>query len=334
MPGNCPQRGRLLAGFALLLLSTTHALAAAGDGFIRHRSLDPLTATFGLPAVAARVGAGEGQLQLAFEHGSIFTGGRTSDEVLRLDGETSRLALRYTRAVTECLTFGVAGEAVAHGGGIFDAAIDDWHQWFGLPDAGRDQAPMDVLNFRYENADGSAFAVNGSAQGMGDISVSVARTWRCDDQAGPLLRFGLKLPTGERGTLLGSGTTDVYADVQSPWWSAGLHWRFAASGGLLKPGTDSDTEKAFPDQQAVVGYASAVTVFRFSRRGYVVAQLDARTAVFDSPLRELGDASLVLTTGLRALSSPGNAFELTIAEDVAIDTAPDIVLRLGWTHRL
>ena len=319
-----------LAILVLALVPVSGAIAGAGDGFIRHRSLDPLSATFGLPEVAARPDPGSGELQLSFEHGSIFTGGRTATETLTLDGETSRLALRYNRSLGGCLEFGVAGEAVVHAGGLFDSSIDDWHQWFGLPDAGRDQVPADLLDYSYENAAGEGFTLNRSAQGPGDINVSLARGWHCNDNAGPLMRLGLKLPTGSSDSLLGSGTTDAFADVQAPWLSAGLRWRFSASGGILIPGQVDD----YPEQRTLVGYGSAAAVFRFNETWHAVAQLDGRTAFFDSPLRELGNASLVLTTGVRALRANDDAFEISIAEDVAIETAHDIVLRLGWTHAL
>lgn len=319
------------AAWLVIMLLLTLAIppqTLAADSFIRHRSLDPLTATIGLPVSAARPAPGESQWQLAFEHGSIFTGGRSSGEQLLLDGETSRLALRYARAASACLSVELAAEAIAHGGGVFDTAIDDWHQLFGLPDGSRDEAPINALSYRYQNDSGDGFSVRDPVQGLGDLSLAVAQSWRCAGHSSPLLRVGLKLPSGQRRSLLGSGSTDTFADIQLPLQPLGKRGWYSASAGLLIPGRVD----GFPAQRRLVAYASTVAGWRLTHRWQAVAQIDARTPVFDSPLTELGSASMVLTTGVRAGFGRRHRFELSIAEDLIVDTAQDIVLRLAWTY--
>ena len=300
---------------------------------IRHRGHHPFNALFGLPSVAARSGSGS-HWQVALEQGNNFAGGREGDEALLMDGESGELVLRHGRPLGKCWQ----GEAVVplmfHHGGWADRAIDDWHQRFGLPDAGRDESALFDLRYAYVAPDGETYRLDERVVGLGDVHLALQRSVGCDagtdivdGTGGSVVRFGVKLPSGDVDRLLGSGAADVYADVLSPVLRVGSRLRLAASAGGLLVG-DSEL---FDRQRRFVGYGSFGLSLRLLSRWELLLQSDWHTPFHDSELRELGAFAANLAGGVRYDVARGQRMELTIAEDAVIDTYPDIVARLAWT---
>jgi hypothetical protein len=65
----------------------------------------------------------------------------------------------------------------------------------------------------------------------------------------------------------------------------------------------------------------------------LITQLDWHTPFFDSGLRELGDDAVSFSVGGRYLLPSHQSVELSISEDAAVDTTPDIAIRLAWVYR-
>ena len=301
---------------------------------IRHRGHHPFNALFGLPSVAARSGSGS-HWQVALEQGNNFAGGREGDEALLMDGESGELVLRHGRPLGKCWQGEAVVPLVFHHGGWADRAIDDWHQRFGLPDAARDEsAPFD-LRYAYVASDGETYRLDEQVVGPGDVHLALQRSVGCGAGTGvvggtgasAVVRFGVKLPSGDVDRLLGSGATDVYVDVLSPVLRAGSRLRLAASAGGLVVGES----KLFERQRRFVGYGSFGLSLRLLPRWELLLQSDWHTPFHDSELRELGAFAASLAGGVRYGVARGQRVELVIAEDAVIDTYPDIVARLAWT---
>lgn len=62
-------------------------------------------------------------------------------------------------------------------------------------------------------------------------------------------------------------------------------------------------------------------------------QLDWHTPFYRSALAELGDPTVVFSAGFRYLLRSNQTLELTISEDLLVESAPDIVGRLAWVYR-
>lgn len=319
---------------------TTSCLATTGraeqgddSALVALHSQHAMNALFGLPAVAARAVQSR-ELQISLEHASQFMGSVGAKETLFLDGETSLLTLRHRQRLGSCWQGEVVLPFFQHSGGEFDRAIDDWHQFFGMPDAGRDTYPYHQLTYRYSDVSGEKLRVDSSQSGMGDISLSVQRTLACEataDTTGsePIVRAGIKLPTGSVAELRGSGRVDAYVDMQSPVWGKGRRWRGGASFGLLYTGENP----RLPDQRSLVLFGAAGAQLRLTQRYRALLQLDWHTPFYRSELPELNDSSVVLSAGFRYLLGDNQTLELTISEDIAVETAPDIVARVAWIYR-
>lgn len=317
----------------LSLSSVSKAEQSDESALIQHRSQHAINSLFGLPAVAARP-VQTREWQVSLEHSNQYMGGTAGEETLLLDGETTELTLRHRQRLGACVQLEAVIPFIQHSGGSFDKAIDEWHQFFGLPDAGRDEAEFDALNYVFSDASGIRFQVDQAQSGIGDIQLAIQRSLGCyatadSTSAESIARFGIKLPTGSLNELRGSGEVDIFADIQSPVFSNGGRLRAGAAVGTLYVG-EADL---IPNQNAVVAYGSVGAQFILQPRWRLLAQLDWHTPFYNSDLKELGDIAIGLSAGFRYLGPRDQTLELTISEDAAIDTTPDIVARLSWTYR-
>lgn len=322
-------------GLVACLMLSSDAQAGQGDesAFFQHKSQHAYNAVFGLPAVASRP-VKTHEWQLSLEHSNQFMGGSSADEVLLLDGESTELGFRYKQRISTCWQAEALIPFIAHNGGEFDRAIDDWHRFFGLPDASRGAAPYSRLSYSYENLQGEKHRISSPQSGLGDVQLSLQRSLAClpdvpYESARSIARLGIKLPTGNAEELSGSGESDLYLDIQTPVYSNGGRWRTAAAVGALYVGTSEN----FARQKQWVAYGSLGAQFVQSHRWRILTQLDWHTPFYASALRELGDPAIGLTVGIRYLTAGDQTVELSISEDIAIDTTPDIVARLAWTYR-
>ena len=299
--------------------------AAADDVLTGERVRNPLTSLIGIPNPALR--SAQPSLQVRLLVGNSFSGGTAPGEMLVLDGETTELALTWHQPVSRCVGVSLRVPLVAHAGGIFDSPIDAYHEALGLPDGGRPEVPNNLVNFEY-TVDGEVFELQSDAGGFGDVSLWVRGLAGCatPDQALPW-RVGVKLPSGDEDDWLGSGGTDVWADLQSPVYQPFSALRMAASIGVLIPG-ETDV---LPTLESVALFGAAGGHYSFTPRLAVTANLDWHTALFDSELTEIGNLSGQLTAGFRYAFAPTSKLDVQFTEDILVDTATDIGLSIRWT---
>jgi len=304
---------------------------------LQTRNLSPAVLGFGLPALApARVlDSGSLRLQATVDIVSNFTEGVRSNEALRFDGETYRLELAGVYGIGDDFEIGVALPMLSHRGGSLDSFIESWHDFFGLPQGGRDRAPRNRLDYSYSRLDGSGFHRDTSSSGIGDLSLQAA--WQCwqDSRADRrlALRASLKIPTGDSDRLLGSGSWDL-----ALWLSGEQRWATAAGELLLYGGsgvlygTDGDL---LPDQRRnLAGTVSlGLGLQPWSRFGLQL-QFDGHTPLYkQSDFKELDQFAGQLAIGGSVGLGSTTVLEAAVVEDVVVDTAPDVVFHLALRHR-
>lgn len=283
-------------------------------------NLNPLTLIHGLPG--ARPVQPADRIGLASTVASHFVSEANAREMLLLDGESVRTELAIARRVTPTWAVGAVLPHVRHGGGVLDDAINDWHQWFGLTDGGRDAAPLDTLDFHYRRSDGTLLRMQTAGGGIGDAQLfadfAPAPAWS--------LQTTLKLPTGDSARLHGSGAADLAVILarQSPVASDPL----ALYGylGVLGRGRGD----VLPAQaRTAVGLAQLGLAWTALPRLTLQMQLDGHTAFYRaSDLAPFGPA-LQLTLGARWALAARTHLSCAFAEDVAVATGPDVAFQLA-----
>jgi len=296
--------------------------------FFQQRAQHVIALQHGLPAAAPRLSTNS-ELQLSVVHSNVYMGGANAQELLLLDGETSVLNLRYRWQATPCWQFNLDSEWIAHSGGWFDKSVESWHAFFNLPNANRDQSEANRILFSYVGPDQQARTLEQSSSNLGDVQLQAQRLLGCQPGAS-IVRAGVKVPLGDVDTFSGGGDVDVFADIQTPWFrpSQESRWQWAASAGLLKP----SQPQAFPELTDVVGFGVAGLNYTLNHRVQLIAQLDWYTRLYKSRIREIGQGSMQLSLGLRYVNNEGSTVEASFTEDIVIDTAPDIGVRIAWTY--
>ncbi|HEY5975509.1 MAG TPA: DUF3187 family protein [Geobacteraceae bacterium] len=327
----------VLAGCVLLPALATGAELTPFQTF----NQSPLVQIFGLPAAGPATVAPAGSLvvSLVQDVANNFAEDGNAREQIHLDGESYRttLALRY--GLAKRVEIGLELPLVGNGGGVFDNFIEGWHDFFGLPDGGRTQVPRNRLVYSYAKDGRTRLLLNDSGYGLGDLRLTGGwQLYRHDgdgsDQA-VALRGSLKFPTGNSNQLQGSGSTDLALWLSGSstyrlppaWGDFGL---FAAAGAMVMSRGDVLGDQ----QEPLVGFGTLG--FGWSPLSWLAlkVQLAGHTPFYgDSDLRELSHSALQGVFGGTIAFSPTTTLDIGVAEDLAVNTTPDVTLNVALSRR-
>jgi hypothetical protein len=288
----------------------------------------PFAQIYGLPALEGPrlLPPSKYSVRLTYEAANHFIASSSEQEFLFLDGETHRttLAVHYGTAFGE---WGIEMPYVSHSGGFMDSFIENWHSTFGFPNGGRELFPRNQISYLYQRRGVDRVQLTQSTDGMGDVQLLGG--WRLPSgktRWDTALRASLKLPTGDASTLTGSGAADV-----AVWLTAGcalaycppkVRWNF--SGGLLAVGRGD----VLPElQRRAAAFGGATLGWQIWQPLVLKAEFLFHTPFYrGSDLRLLQATPAQLLLGGTVKLGSSTAFDVAIAEDINVRTAPDVTL--------
>lgn len=251
---------------------------------------------------------------------------QVSNESIHMDFEAYRLNLGYLHGLSENWNLKLDIPIQHYTGGIFDSAIENWHDFFGLPNGQRPSVDNNLLNIRYTQGSQVAVDLSDNSTSLGDIQIAIARKLLDQKHSAVSIWAGIKLPTGDENTMSGSGATDFSA------WLAMDHkpsqnWTLNLNAGTVIPGND-DFHGIPVSDYIIYGHVSA---------GWLVtqyinlkAQLQGHTSYYeDSELKILGDAYLLSLGGTITINQCQH-LDIAISEDIKVSSSPDISLLINW----
>jgi hypothetical protein len=316
--------------YAFCVVATT--LAAAAEAQVLHdHDNGPLTGVFGVPD-SAEGGVVLGRGMHAWDLSAIAASHTIIEEqpgeTLLLDGETSRLELRYRYGLGAGVELGIELPYVQHQPGRLDSVIDAWHDFFGLPQGNRPDRPQDELEFLYAGSSNVEVSIIEQSRGIGDVRLFAGWQLAASNSSATSLRFGIKMPTGDSRLLHGSGGTDVSVglagDATTLWGSDRLNGFYRASAVYV----------GAPDLMA--SRANRYLMFLSSGLGYFVlpnfelrAQFSLRSAAYESAVENLGESSVALTFGGNLRISDDYVLSLGVGEDIKVSSAPDVSFQIA-----
>jgi hypothetical protein len=320
--------------FSLVLLLAVTPAAFADPLYVRN--LAPVAGLLGFPVL--RDARPLEQRGLVFELNASAANTQTSDshsggnggERVVLDGETWRLAPR--------LRYGLGGgwevEAelpwLRHSGGGLDKLIENWHELFSLPDGDREDVPRDQLLYGYQGA-GANFVDANTAGGLGDASLGLVRAVWNSPRASISLRGNIKFASGDEDDWLGSGSEDYSLGLNASMAPAPQSdWLWHGQLGYTRAGKIARLGEI---QERDLWYAGLGMEWRAWESLHVKLQLDAHAAPTDSRLEQLGDPAVMLSAGLSWAPAPRWELDFGFSEDIAVNTAADIVFQFGVRYR-
>jgi len=299
------------------------ANAQSSDAF-RTRNLSPLVSIFGLPSWDS--GKAAQSFGVTSEIANHYRLSQRGTDTLVLDGETWRNNLFFNHSLSADWFVSAELPYYQQSGGVLDDVVDGWHSIFGLPDGGRNNRAEDVLEYRLANATGTFFGLDRRWRGWGDLQLSLGH--RLGPERGYVVEATVKLGTGKREFLAGSGSSDlaisVFRSVDGTAFerNAGYFW----GAGLMRNG---DPDLIAYEAESFAYYGVVGGGLKLLPQFGMKAQIDLHTAFYDTPLEELGQTSVQATIGGWWDMSRRGVLEFAISEDLHVSTAPDVVLHIG-----
>lgn len=308
--------GCALAAPAVAIQPAAHPYAIANES--------TLAIVHGLPRFGdtLRPAAGKGGFAASLDWTNDYTSSAEGNEAIILDAETLHLRLRASVNWGGWLASATV-PLISHDEGILDSTIDSWHDFTGLPTGGREDAPRDRFLVRYVR-DGDVlldFDDSSDADGIGDVVLGLSHAY--DDT---LVRFEIKLPTGEAESLTGSGGAAASLLVES---SRQLSPVWHSFGGIAV--TALDRSDWLPElQRNVVGSALAGFGATLSERVAAKLQFNAHSALYkDSQLDQLEETAVVISTGLSWALGQHSLLDVALTENLTARVAPDVGLHFN-----
>ena len=268
---------------------------------------------------------GAGTVLANFDYSNILVLQQTDSETLEIDLESLRALLQGRLGLGRDFEIAASLPVYWMHGGFLDPFISGFHHAFGLPNRVRDIEPENV--FRYEwRVDGTP--ILGAEKGfaaLGDVTVQVKRaiTW---NQLGPTelaARTAIKLPTGSRDNLAGSGGTDVGFGVALSRVGRRVGGFFNLSYHITSDLDEVRSENFFSWMAAVD--------WRFKPNLAAILQYDEFRPVLESNIGVLEQSGRQIVLGLRWRQSERIHFEWRFVEDLST-TSPDFTLGFQIAH--
>jgi hypothetical protein len=314
-------------GFISLVLLPSLALADFAAPFAVQNQ-NPFVSLYGLPRYGAAevVGEGENAFDVSYTVASSFDGDENGTAQVRLDGESERLGVRYLRGLGNGWEAGVDLPFIKHSAGYLDGLIIDWHDFFNLPQGGRDMAPKHQLRYSVDAPDTQVSLVDRAA-GVGDVQLMVGKQLRRNEASATSLRVHVKLPTGDSDELLGSGGHDVSLTLHHV---ARVHPRLDV--GVSAGATLLDEGDVLPAQtRSVVGHFGTFASFAASQRLRLILQWDVHSPVFeDIDLPQLEETAYLLSFGADYRVGTGNLRFSVVENFPHPEISPDVAFMLSW----
>lgn len=325
---------------SLLLLALVAACAGpAADpapvvrGPLASRNQHPLALTLHHPrprrAVTQPVGSTGAALDLVYSSIYEIRGG--PGQLIYLDGETARAAVRIRRGLDPRTDLEVEFAATYASSGFLDSLIREFHSLTGLPNQGREGTDDDQFGMRLRRNGQLLFEVEEDRLQLADIAFAVTHSLRVEEGSGPAVavRAALELPAGSEARGTSNGELDLSAGVLAE-RSLG-RWSLFGGLDLLLPGTPDAFDGAEVELRKIASAQLGVEC-RWSDRISLLGQLIwtspmTRDFTFEEFDREIFDLAL----GVVWDGPLGARYQAAFEEDVVSATGPDFGLLFGMS---
>jgi Protein of unknown function (DUF3187) len=251
---------------------------------------------------------------------------KNNAESIYLDYETYRFNLSYQYGLNENWNLKLDVPLIHQSGGIFDSAIEKWHKFFGLPRGQRPLVDQNQYDVQYDYQSQSLVNLDETSTTLGDIQIAAARSLVENQNTTMSLWTSIKLPTGDKNKLSGSGATDFSA------WLAmnqrlSQNWLLNLNAGAVVLGGNSYQDIPLSDSAI---YGHIMLGWLMTDAVNIKLQLQGHTSYYEkSQLKILGD-TYFLTFGTTIKINNCQQLDIAMSEDIKVGASPDISLLINW----
>jgi hypothetical protein len=247
-------------------------------------------------------------------------------ESIHLDYESYRFNLSYQYGLNKDWNLKLDIPLIYQSAGIFDSAIDKWHNFFGLPNGLRPSVEDNQYDVQYSYRSQSLVNLDNGSTSLGDIQLAAARSLINSQSTTMSLWASIKLPTGDKDKLSGSGATDF-----SAWLALNQRlsesWLINLNAGSVLIGGDNYKNIPLSDYAF---YGHIMLGWLVTENINLKVQLQGHTSYYEkSQLDILGDTYL-LTFGTSIKINNCQQLDVAVSEDIKVSSSPDISLLINW----
>ena len=251
-------------------------------------------------------------------------------EQVYLDAESTRVDLRMVRGLRDKWEVGVEVPFVQHSGGYLDQLIIDWHDWFNLPQNGRDLTAKDRVNLAYTSSDGG-FSITDDVSGISDIQLFTGYQLHRSANVKTALRGFLKLPSGDSDDLLGSGSVDAGVSLHHS-RRLGKRWGI---GGWIGASYLGRSDILPGKNRSLVAQGGLRSYYNVNYYLTLKLQWDMHSQVYqDINLRQFNEIAYLLSFGGTLRLNGEHALEFVVVENYPHpEISPDVAFQISWSYR-
>jgi len=317
-----PRRKGNHKGLPLLILLSTNLCAASYPG-LPSRDQNPLLIPYYIPTVFS-----SDQQGWSYSHDLFITNTlqeeKKSEEILTIDAESLRYDLNLAYQQQDWL-FTLQLPYISHNTGELDSLIENWHDFFQLPEGGRKSNPNNRLNIDYQRDGEQVFSLQQSTSGLADIKIAAAYQFSKNTKQNTQIWLGVDLPTAESSSQLGNDGLDL-----AVWISHNRNLNSQLNVyGMMGLSLIDDSGPLKGEVNSVIGFAQGGLNYQFTDRYGVLLQADMHSAAVKNTRLKALDHSLQMQFGLVIKNLvPEHQMTLFFSEDVLVGSAPDITFGL------
>ena len=258
----------------------------------------------------------------------------TSSNSIYLDYESYQINASLQYALNRHWSLKMDLPVIYKGGGFLDSAINNWHEFFNLPQADRPNVANDLYQIKRVDNNMTVNDIQSSATRIGDIQLALANEFYKRPDTTISAWAGLKLPTGNSEQLTGNDAVDA-----SLWLAANQRlserWFFNGNAGLVFPaviitGTRTANNTSLNNQ---VLFGHMMLAWRTTPWLDLKIQLNGHTSYYkNNDLRLLG-STYTGTFGGSFHLNECHSLDISFSEDIKVSASPDASFTANWRYQ-
>lgn len=249
-----------------------------------------------------------------------------TDESIYLDYEAYRFNFSYQYGLNDNWDLKLDVPLIHQTGGVFDSAIDRWHELWGLPQGKRPYVEHNQYDIGYVYQSQALVDLNEKSTTLGDIQIAIARSIIKNNSTAISAWMSLKLPTGDEDKLTSNGATDF-----SAWLALNQqmtdNWVINLNAGAVVLGSDNYKNIPLSDHafygHVMLGWLVTDTI-------NLKAQLQGHTSYYDQSQLDILADTYFLTFGGSIKINRCNQLDIAMGEDINVNASPDTSLIISW----
>lgn len=325
-----------LSGACAIVPKHADAPARVVRGPIPSRTLEPvkLTALAFRPRRATTLPEKTSELSVISAYANIFEEGQSGGDQVLFDGEIWRTSVHLRRGVGAGADVEIELPVVYATSGFLDQIIEDFHDFFGMPNGGRDDHPEFEYDMVAVNGGTEAYHLEGNQVGMGDVPIVLTVSVLEESEKSPALavRGGIELPTGSESDGFGNGKVDYGLGFLGE-MSFG---RWTATGAI--DWVDVQTSESFEDADVEADDSLDLQLgveYRWNDDLSLIAgSVYTSAPTQDIDVEEISGDMLSLDVGVAWDLGTSSRMLFVFSEDLITQSAPDFTVTAAWTLSL